>query len=224
MDSIVKSEPFHIQAYKNIQRTLLEKEFSPGEQLTETSLAKKLGISRGPVREAIRMLLHDGLLVQKGVHVYVFDPQLKDVLDLYLCKERLEPLGARLAASNIDEPGIKELNSIISKTESALSNKSDNKEIASLNTDFHSLISKYSQNQQLIQFMNLIRAKNIYMRNVLLGDFTRKENFIDEHKNIADAIINRNPDAAETLMKEHIKNDLDTWKIIFNDQEGDEKL
>ncbi|WP_188206789.1 GntR family transcriptional regulator [Alkalibacillus aidingensis] len=215
MSGIIKSEPFHIQAYKNIQRRLLEKEFSPGEQLTESFLAKKLGISRGPIREAIRMLLHDGLLVQSGVHVFVFDPTFEDVIDLYSCRERLEPLGANLAAQNITEENKQKLKEIIDNTESALSNKEDNHKIASLNTDFHDLITQSSMNRQLIQFMNLIRAKNIYMRNVLLGDFTRKEKFIDEHRRIADAILVGNKYEAEQAMVDHIQVDLETWKDIY---------
>jgi len=122
VSNIVKVDPFHIQAYKLIQKTLLDTKYNSGQQVTENSLATKLGISRGPIREAIRMLIHDGLLIQKRSYTYVFDTKFDDVMDLYLCKERLEPLCAKLAARNINNAGRKHLVHIVKKIKVALKN------------------------------------------------------------------------------------------------------
>ncbi|MBY7144307.1 GntR family transcriptional regulator [Virgibacillus sp. NKC19-3] len=223
MDEIIRAEPFHIQAYKHIQRNLLEKEFVPGEKLTETALATKLGISRGPIREAIRMLIHDGLLIQKGAHVYAYNPTFKDVLDIYLCRDRLEPLGARLAAEHITAAAKNDLIRIVDETASALHNRETNSKIATLNATFHERIIQASDNNQLIRFMELIRAKNSYMRNVLLGDFARKGVFIEEHREIADAIIEGEKEKAELSMRRHIQKDLAAWeKLLKKSREEDD--
>ncbi|QQK78657.1 GntR family transcriptional regulator [Salicibibacter cibi] len=223
MDAIVKSEPFHIQAYKQIHTYLLNKEFSPGEKLTETGLATRLGISRGPVREAIRMLLHDGLLVQKGSHVYVYEPNFNDVIDLYRCRERLESLAAELAAEYMTNDAKKKLFHFVNQTETALNNNEPDKKIASLNKAFHEHIVHSSKNGHLIQFMDLIHSKNNYMRNVLLSDRTRKWVFIDEHRQIAEAISEGKKEKAGFAMKEHIQKDLVAWKQMLqysSEEEG----
>lgn len=217
---IVKSEPFHIQAYKQIQKNLLENEYSPGEKLTETFLATQLGVSRGPVREAIRLLIHEGLLVQIGVHIYVYDPTLEDAEDVYLCRERLEPFGAGLAALNITERGKEKLVEILDNTKSALENKASNSDIAKLNSAFHEHIVLSSNNKQLIQIMQLILGKSSYTRNVLLGNYKRKDVFTQEHSDIVHAIIKGDQKQAEKAMKLHIERDFNKWKEIFTERES----
>ncbi|UJL45709.1 GntR family transcriptional regulator [Virgibacillus sp. NKC19-16] len=217
---LVKSEPFHIQAYKQIQKNLLENVYSPGENLTETSLATQLGVSRGPVREAIRLLIHEGLLVQKGVHIYVYDPTFEDAEDVYLCREKMEPFGAGLAALNSTDSGKKELVEILDNTELALKNGASNSEIAKLNSAFHKHIVLSSNNKQLIQIMQLILGKSSYTRNVLLGDYTRKDAFTKEHADIVDAIIKGDQEQAEKTMKLHIERDFLKWKEIFTERKA----
>lgn len=214
MSLVVKSEPFHIQAYNNIKVLLLENEFSPGERLTEQGLAKKLGVSRGPTREAIRMLLQDGLLFQKGVHIYVLDPTLEDVVDLYLCRERLEPLAAKLSTKKMSQEQKNKLIQTIEEAKEALENN-DMGEVVQLNTKFHEIIVHSSNNHQLIQFMNLISAKTVYMRNSILRNYTRDDDFIQEHETIARAIVKNDEDQAECEMNQHIQNDLKAFYPLF---------
>ncbi|QQK74693.1 GntR family transcriptional regulator [Salicibibacter cibarius] len=214
MSLVVKSEPFHIQAYKNIKNLLLANEFSSGEQLTEIGLARKLGVSRGPVREAIRMLLQDGLVIQKGVHIHVLDPTFKDVEDLYLCRKRLEPLAAGLATEKMLQDNKNRLIEIIEKTKHNLK-MNELGTVVELNTKFHELIVHSSENQQLIQFMDLIAAKTVYMRNSILRNYTREAAFIEEHEKVAQAILNNNKDQAELEMTQHIQNDLEAFYPLF---------
>jgi len=223
MSAIVKSEPFHVQAYKKIQSNLLENVYSPGEKLTETALATQLGVSRGPIREAIRLLIHEGLLIQKGVHVYVYNPTLEDAEDVYQCRERLEPFGAGLAALNITESGKKKLAEIIKDTEIALKYDAPNSEIAKLNSSFHEQIVLCSGNKQLIQIMKTILAKSSYTRNVLLGDYKRKDAFTKEHTEIVNEIINGNQEQAEKAMKLHIEKDFTKWKEIFSERQSNKQ-
>ncbi len=220
---IIKAEPYHIQAYKYIQRALWEKKYHPGEQLTEVGLANELGISRGPIREAMRMLNQDGLLVQKGTRTFVYNPTYQDALDLYLCKERLEPLAAKLAARHIDEEGKNELSSILQKISEAVDNESSIDEITEYNTAFNDLILRYSKNDQLIQMMNLLRAKVIYMRSTLLGKIKRREVFLNEYEEIVHAILENDEDRAEQAMQKHVEVDLEILNQYFEKVTEEEK-
>ncbi|WP_188456241.1 GntR family transcriptional regulator [Virgibacillus oceani] len=210
-----------MQAYKYIQNYLLDNEFSPGERLTELGLAAMLGVSRGPVREAVRLLIHDGLLVQKGVHIYVFDPTFDDVIDVYLCKERLEPLAAKLSAQHMSQASHDTLLDIINRTKQALE-QDEKRNIVNFNTEFHDLIIQSSGNKQLIQFMNLIHAKNLYMRNNILSNYDRRDHFFEEHVRITDAIINGDGEQAELEMKMHIQNDINMLGTIFKSNQKDD--
>lgn len=215
MSGIVKPEPYHKQVYNQFQDMLFKREYKPGERITEVALAEKLGISRGPIREAIRMLLHDGLLIQEGNHINVFDPSFDDVIDLYLCKERLEPLAASLACDHITKASKEKLGHILDSTEEALKQQQPSEEIADLNTEFHHLIIHASQNAQLIQFMEMIRSKNRYMRINLLDNYTRKGVFLKEHRQIAEAIIAGDEKLAEQAMKNHVQEDLRAWELTL---------
>jgi len=194
---------------------LFKREYMPGERITENALVKKFGVSRGPIREAIRMLVHDGLLVQNGSFINVFNPTIDDVIDLYRCKERLEPLAASLACKHISGDAKETLLDILDRTEKALENQQTNDEIAMINTEFHKLITQSSNNNQLIQFMEMIQAKNRYMRTALLDNYTRKEAFLEEHRMIAKAIIDGDEILAENKMKEHVLKDLKEWEILL---------
>ncbi|WP_174614505.1 GntR family transcriptional regulator [Virgibacillus ihumii] len=218
MNRIVKSEPFHIQAYKSIQKSLLENEFIPGQRITETGLAEKVGVSRGPIREAVRMLTHDGLLYQEKGHIYVFDPTFENVVDLYLCKERLEPLGAKLSAQKITNSDKQKLEKIITDTKDALKN-GNQESVVELNTEFHDLIAQTSNNNQLVQFMDLIRAKTIYMRNNILSDYIKGNSFLEEHQKIAEAIIDGDSELAEAEMRQHIHHDIKMLDEVFSKTE-----
>lgn len=210
MSSIVRTEPLHIQAYKSIKSNLLNNKYPPGEKMTELNLASELGISRGPIREAMRMLLQDGLLVQKGSHTFVFEPNLEDALDLYICRESLESLAARLAAENITEKSGYRLLEIVNKTRTALSEK-NREEVVKLNTEFHDLILDLSCNSELLKLIKVLKAKIIYMRNSVIHNYTRNIEFVDEHEEIARFLIKKDADVAEMLMKKHIRNDRDAF-------------
>ncbi|WP_176222271.1 GntR family transcriptional regulator [Tuberibacillus sp. Marseille-P3662] len=222
MTPVIKSEPLHIQAYNHIKHLILNNEFVPGEQLTEVKLANKLGISRGPVREAMRMLLQDGLVNQKGAYTYVLDLTVEDAIDLYLCRESLESLAARLAAQNMSQDDQHQLEVILDQTKTALGSNHMG-EVVALNTQFHDLIVRASGNEQLIQLLKVISAKTVYLRNCILKHFTRSNDFIEEHENIVHAILEQNDDQVEGLMKQHIQNDLQAICTFFEDKTTQQK-
>jgi DNA-binding GntR family transcriptional regulator len=215
---IVRNQPLHIQVYNAVKRDLLKGSYSPGEKLTELYLAKELGVSRGPVREAIRMLIQDGLLIHAGTHVHVFKPTSKTIVDLYVCRESLEGLAARFAAENYASEKESAFNENIKQTRQALVQE-DKESIVQLNTEFHDLILKFSQNNELSNLMSTIRDKILYMRNTLFNNLLRSSSFIEEHEEIAKAIVAGNGELAEQLMKQHIGRDLKSFDHFFLENE-----
>ncbi|MBP1930954.1 GntR family transcriptional regulator [Ammoniphilus resinae] len=208
MSQIVKQDPLHIQAYKIIRRFILEGEFEPGERVIEVKLAEQLGISRAPIREAFRMLIHDGLLIQDEGPILLYKPSRDDIIDVFQCREYLEALAVRLAADNITEDLIDELSVNIQHLKEAIHKRSKS-EISSYDQRFHELIIEASGNKQLIDLISRIRVKITYIRNTIFCNYETNIDFADEHARILQALMNKDKDQAEQEMKLHIKSNLD---------------
>jgi DNA-binding GntR family transcriptional regulator len=211
---IIKSESFHIQAYNYIKKLILEGGFQPGEQLKESKLAEKFGISRGPIREAVRILVQEGLLVQKDGRLMVFDPSFQDLVELYQCREYMESLAAKLAALQITETELEELALILSETKGAVA-ADDRKLISRWNTEFHDKIILASRNKELIRVLSTIRPKVFFIRNNGHQSYFREDIFIEEHERIYQMIYARDEMNAEKEMKHHIQIDIEKYRSLF---------
>lgn len=207
MKQIVKAEPLHIQAYHVMKNLFLKGDFKPGERITEMQFADKLGISRGPLREAIRMLIHDGLLIQDGRSLLLYQPTLEDIIDVFQCREYLELLAVRLASSHMTSTLEEKLSQNIDNLRVAISKKSKN-EISAFDQEFHDLIIEASQNKQLIELMTNIKNKITYMRNNIFRHYHTRLDFVDEHERIFHALVENDITKAEKEMKSHIENNL----------------
>jgi DNA-binding GntR family transcriptional regulator len=213
---IRKSEPLHIQAYLILKQMIIDGQLNSDERIVETQWAERLGISRGPFRECIRMLIQDGLLVQKGTAIFVYEPTMKDAHDLYVCRQQLESLAARLAAQHISEGNLMRLLDIVERTKEALHHRRTVPDIVSFNQLFHQLIIESSQNTHLIEMMKTVQSKVTYMRNRVLTDYSRTDSYIDEHERIAIAIRDRDPQRAQREMSQHIENDMQAFCLLFD--------
>jgi DNA-binding GntR family transcriptional regulator len=216
MKSIIKSEPLHLQSYRIIKEGILTGDHASGHRITELGLSRELGVSRGTIREAVKMLIQDGLLVQRDGNIYIFEPTLEVAVDLYLCREKLESLAAKLAARNILPSQKEELKIVLEKTKEALL-EGNRPLIIKLNTEFHEKIINFSNNQELKQLMNVIRSKIICLRNSVQRNYARQDDFILEHEAIAGAIISGDELEAESAMSLHIQNDLKAIHKLFED-------
>ncbi|BAU26349.1 GntR family transcriptional regulator [Aneurinibacillus soli] len=217
MDSITKAEPLHIQAYQVIKSLILRREYGPGERMVEARLAERLGISRGPVREAFRMLIQDGLLVQGEGSVYVYRPTVSDIIEVFQCRESLEGLSARLAAAFLTAEDRRELTNTIEKMRAAIeSNRPD--EASVWDQAFHDIITRASGNRQLIDLLTGIKEKAIYMRSVILEN--RCDLFvtaISDHERIAHSLEMKNSEEAEREMQAHIRRTIKRFLELVNE-------
>lgn len=218
MREIKKTEPLHSQVYTIIKEMILEGMYQPGERLIETKVAEFIGVSRGTVREALRMLTKDDMLVQDGNSLLVYNPTVQDILDIYECRKSLESLSARLAATHITEEQLNELERIIHESKESLSNN-DKQKLTYLNQQFHDIIAIASLNKQLIKLFEVIKTKVLYIRNCILKERTDCfPELVDNHIQIYLALRARDPLKAEETMSDHIQRSLKVANAALNKQ------
>ena len=192
--------------YKILQDDIIERRFLPGQRLVERELIEKLGVSKTPVREALARLKRDGL-VEGTLHRSIVVSRIlrKDAVEIYDLREILEGLAARGAAEKITPEKAKEIHSIIQLTEECIK-KNNLKEYAPLDLQFHNLIGIISENERLCEMMQRLHYQiRILMSTSITLPGRGVRVSLNEHKKIVKEIVNRNPDLAEKMAKEHIK-------------------
>lgn len=210
---IQKAEPLHLQAYQIIRSLLLDGTFAPGERLVEVKLAERLGVSRGPIREAIRMLVQDGLLIENEGPIHVYQPTHQDLIQLFQCRESLEVLAIQLAVSKLTVQQLADLQLNIEQTREAFEQKRFS-QVGQLDQDFHDQIIEAASNQQLSMLMNVIKGKIVYIRNTMIrNQYAYLHDFIGEHERIYHALQKRDSQQAETQMRLHIQSSVESFKL-----------
>ncbi len=210
MKSVTKSEPFHIQAYTQIKNEILNCRLKGGEKVTEMLLAHKLNISRSPIREAMRMLERDKLLIATPNGMVVNPLPLHELKEIYECRIMLESFAARLTAERISEDNMDELERCIEQAEEAGKN-GDTDSIFQANTHFHERIIALCGNSHLLDLNELNRGLTILSRSKELRElqgYKRSEDFTSEHRAILAAFRQHDAELAESTMRKHIANDL----------------
>jgi DNA-binding GntR family transcriptional regulator len=191
-------------ALDSIREAIIGGDLKPGDHLKERDLAAAMGISTTPIKEALRILSHEGLvetLPRKGTYVSeMVDTSIEEVLML---KANLEGLTARLAASKITDKEITELEKQVELMEN-LSKQKDTERLTVENGRFHTLIRTFARNPFINQMLqNVITFDSAFRRRALKYSIEVEEGF-SEHKMVFEAIKGRDPELAEIQMKKHI--------------------
>ena len=194
-------KPLRDVVFENLRGAIVEGKLKPGQRLMEVQLAEQLGVSRTPVREAIRKLELEGLVVmipRKGA--YVANMSLKDVIDVLEIRASLEGLAASLAAERITDEDIKKLESIVEEFNDSI-NQSDVE--ALLRKD--ECIFKSTNNKKLHQLINSLWEQVYRFRVTYISDYDSTVNIVEEHKMILDAIKRRDSKLAKQYAMQHIQ-------------------
>jgi DNA-binding GntR family transcriptional regulator len=176
--------------------------FQPGERVRENDIAEWLGVSRTPVREALRQLEAEGLLAfvpWRGVVVAELDSQ--QVVELYKVRASLEGLAAALAAQHIGDTEIELLEALISHGEQS----NDPHQLAKINKRFHETIYAASHNRYLIQNLKALQSSLALLNGTTYASPGRREQADKEHRDLFEAIRDRDPIRAEALARQHLK-------------------
>ena len=196
--------PLRDVVFNTLRQEILFGTLKPGENLREVALANRIGVSRTPVREAIRMLEIEGLVtITPGSGARVAKITEGDLQDVMEVRSTLDQLCARLASQRISEEDKKEL--IKANEAFEYSTKFGNEqEIAESDVRFHEVITRAAGNRRLDQVMNGM-ADTIYrFRYEYIRDDLHYEELIMEHRAICRAILDRDPEQAAVAAKDHI--------------------
>lgn len=211
---MAKLSPIKLENYKPLREIVFETMreaiihgvLEPGERLMEVQLAEEMGVSRTPVREAIRKLELEGFVVmvpRKGA--YVADISFKDVADVFEIRAALESLAAGLAAERITDEELDELERLLVQV-AETAEKNDLERLVEVDTLFHDTIYRASRNQRLVQIVSNLREQIQRFRKTSLGAPGRMKITLEEHKKLVEAIAERDVSLAQQLAQEHIEN------------------
>jgi len=202
------------QVFNTLKEAIVSGELAQGSKITEDDLAKKYGISRGPLREAIRKLESLRLLVRvphAGTRVVTLT--LKMIEEIYIVREALEGMSARLAALQMSDTEISDLQQLLETHESTI-DKSAGKEYFQRegDLDFHYRVAQASNNEWLMQLLGSELYQLLRMCRYRSSQTPERPLIaLAEHKQIVTAIANHDAELAELLMRRHISG---AWKIV----------
>ena len=202
--------PLRDVVFNTLRQAILRGELKPGERLMDIQLANKLGVSRTPIREALRKLELEGLVnmvPRKGAEVAdITEKSLRDVLEV---RKALEELSVQLACEKITEEEIEELKRVAERFKDTLDDQ-DVTKIAEADVAFHDVIYTATDNQKLILLLNNLREQMYRYRVEYLKKEEAYPQLIAEHEELIDNISKRNKEEATRIMCEHIDNQVAT--------------
>ena len=201
--------PLRDVVFNTLRQAILRGELKPGERLMEIQLANKLGVSRTPIREAIRKLELEGLVLmipRKGAEVAeITEKSLRDVLEV---RRALEELSVQLACEKITKEERRELERVAKEFQQVVKS-SDITEIAEVDVRFHDIIYTATDNQKLIQLLNNLREQMYRYRVEYLKRDGVFPQLIAEHEAIIRHIENNEKEKATEVMCRHIDNQVE---------------
>lgn len=210
-------KPLRELVFDSLRKAIILGKLKPGERLMEIQLAEEMGVSRTPVREAIRKLELEGFVVmvpRRGA--YVAGVSVKDIADVFEVRSALEGLAAGLAAERITEEEMEELEKVIH----LISGEEDILTVVKKDNEFHELIYKASRNNRLTQIITNLSEQINRFRLTSLSVPGRLKIAVDEHKKIIEAISERNVDLAHKLASEHMENAEQNLINAIREEEG----
>ncbi len=201
---ILKPLPLFKMGYEKIKDLILTGALSPGQRLTDKQLADLLGISRTPVREAVRMLCREGLLIGEDGIVTVYEPTPKDLGEIYTVRATLEGLALSIiVARGLHEKMADELEEVVKISLVAESNK-DYAKVAECNKIIHSRIIEASENKLIADQMEAINARMHLFRRLSLKQDKHVRISIMEHQNLIRSLRQGNILECRKLLEKHI--------------------
>lgn len=199
-------KPLRDIVFESLREAIIDGSLKPGERVMEVQLAEKLGVSRTPVREAIRKLELEGLLImvpRKGA--YVADVSFKDVLDVLEIRASLEGLAASLAAEKMTEEEVQILQ-MKSREFSKCVENDDVQGMIHKDSEFHDIILKSARNAKLLNIIEGLRDQVQRFRVVYFTEFNKSSYLTQEHQRVLEAISNRDSEVAQKYAQQHIEN------------------
>lgn len=188
-----------------LREEILQGAMAPGTRLRETEVAQRFGVSRTPVREALKKLELEGLIADApGRGLVVTQPSLGDIFDAYLIREVLEGLATRLAAERALDTEIMMIGSVLRQIEEANAAGLADR-VIELSYQFDDLVFQAARNPRLQRLIEGSRAAQGSSRRGNMHDPERRARSVEERRTMLKAILNRDSKAAELAAQEHLR-------------------
>ncbi len=200
-----KSVSLADQVYERLESDIISGVYVRGEILTELKLVERLGVSRTPIREALRRLEQERLIADSGKGSVVLGITEEDVLDIMNIRQRLEGLAAYYATINMTDEGRGELAHIVGLQDYYFE-AGDIEHMRHVDDEFHHAICRLSRRGVIYDTLTPLHRKTRRYRRIAMEDRARAAITRKEHQAIYEAIIAGNADLAASLSEEHIKN------------------
>ncbi len=198
--------PLRDVVFQTLRQAILKGDLQPGERLMEMKLAERLGVSRTPIREAIRKLELEGLVVmipRKGAAVAnITEKDTKDVLEV---RRTLEMFAVEVACDRITKEQLERLKEAARAFE-GFKGSMDLIHIAETDMNFHEIIYEATHNDRLVQMLNNLRENMYRYRIEYLKDSNYYDSLVREHQAILEAIERKEKEKARIYMRDHIDN------------------
>lgn len=198
-------KPLGEVVFEYLRNAILAGELKPGERLMEVTIADQLGVSRTPVREAIRKLEKESFVImipRKGA--YVADLTKKDIMEVLEIRKELEGFAASLAAERMTLAEKEALGRVVEHFNESLINM-DKKSMIESDNEFHSFIFEATKNQRLINIIYDLHDQFQRFRLIYFNEFNNYKEIQASHNRIFDAIIKQDPLAARQEAENHVE-------------------
>lgn len=212
--------PLRDVVFNTLREAILHGDLKPGERLMEKQLAEKMGVSRTPVREAIRKLELEGLVVmipRKGAQVS--EITIKEVEDVLEVRAALEGLASRLAAKRMSDEDLYKLKQSLREFKEGIEHQ-DLEILIQKDVEFHDMIFKACGNEKLVSMVNNLREQIHRFRVAYLKSFRGMSDVFEEHLKLVEAIEQRDTVQAEQLAKRHIDRQEEAILNTIRESEG----
>ncbi len=200
-----KSTSLADQVFERLENDIIQGVYPKGEILTELKLVEQLGVSRTPIRDALRRLEQGRVIAGTGKGSLVLGITDDDLLDIMNIRERIEGLAAFYAARNITPEAIKELTHI-TDLQDFYFNKHDAEHLRQVDDEFHDAICRLSGRTVISDTLIPLHRKTRRYRRIAMDDWNRTTQTTKEHYEIFKAVTAGDADLAKKLMKQHIIN------------------
>ena len=191
------------QVFEKLENDIIQGVYPKGEILTELKLVDQMGVSRTPIREALRRLEQERLIEDTGKGSEVLGITEDDLLDIMHIREKIEGVSAYYACINMTEEGLKELEHIIDLQDFYFS-KNDTEHLRLADDMFHDAICELSRRTVIRDTLVPLHRKTRRYRKTAITDKQRAENSLQEHKAILAAMQAGDPDKVKEAMDYHI--------------------
>lgn len=199
-------EPLYQQAYKELKKLIVTGKLQPGEKVIMSKLADQYKISRTPLREALRQLQSEGLIIQEHSTMRIIEINKNDFLHLYQTRIVLEKEVIKSVVPLIPEEDFPKIEVVLNESKTAIQ-EGDPFRILELNTQFHELLMYYCPNPRMIQLLNSVRSLLLIYRANINKKAKNNLEIYKEHKEILEALKERDIEKSIQKVETHMLND-----------------